>query len=102
MNSFYVPELAGQIYAMPGMKTQLHAVANRPVAGTGISANYSGAGFTHMRFTYRALDRAGFDAWAARAKASRARLDRDAYLALAKPRQKIGRASCRERECQYV
>src|SRR3546814_8759119 len=41
-----------------------------------------------MRFTYRALDRAGFDAWAARAKASRARLDRDAYLALAKPSEK--------------
>ena len=88
MNSFYVPELAGQIYAMPGMKTQLHAVANRPVAGTGISANYSGAGFTHMRFAYRALDRAAFDAWADRVKASRASLDRNAYLTLAKPSEK--------------
>ena len=88
MNSFYVPQLAGQIYAMPGMKTQLHAVANRPVGGTGISAIFSGAGFTHMRFAYRALDSAGFDAWAARAKASRARLDRDAYLTLAKPSEK--------------
>eukprot|EP00456_Euglypha_rotunda_P042813 TRINITY_DN33431_c0_g2_i3.p1 TRINITY_DN33431_c0_g2~~TRINITY_DN33431_c0_g2_i3.p1 ORF type:complete len:325 (-),score=91.20 TRINITY_DN33431_c0_g2_i3:134-1108(-) len=63
MNSFYVPELAGQIYAMPGMKTQLHAVANKPVASTGFSANFSGAGFTHMRFGYKAMDRAGFDAW---------------------------------------
>ena len=28
MNSFYIPALAGQIYAMPGMQTILHAVMN--------------------------------------------------------------------------
>ncbi|WP_022682203.1 ubiquinol oxidase subunit II [Sphingobium bisphenolivorans] len=88
MNSFYVPELAGMIYAMPGMKTQLHAVANQPVASTGISANYSGAGFSHMRFAYKALDRAGFEAWAAGVKASGASLSRDVYLKLAKPSEK--------------
>jgi cytochrome o ubiquinol oxidase subunit 2 len=88
MNSFYVPELAGQIYAMPGMKTQLHAVANKPVTGTGFSANYSGAGFSHMRFGYKALDRAGFDAWAAKVKASSTALDRNLYLTLAKPSEK--------------
>ena len=88
MNSFYVPELAGQIYAMPGMKTQLHAVANKPVSGTGFSANFSGAGFTHMRFGYKAMDRAGFDAWVAKVKASQTTLDRAAYLTLAKPTEK--------------
>jgi cytochrome o ubiquinol oxidase subunit 2 len=88
MNSFYIPELAGQIYAMPGMKTQLHAVANRPAKGVGFSANYSGAGFTHMRFGYQAMDRAGFDAWVAKAKASKASLDRNVYLTLAKPTEK--------------
>lgn len=88
MNSFYVPELAGQIYAMPGMKTQLHAVANKPVSGTGFSANFSGAGFTHMRFGYKAMDRAGFDAWVAKVKASQTALDRPAYLTLAKPTEK--------------
>ncbi|WP_420145127.1 ubiquinol oxidase subunit II [Sphingobium sp.] len=88
MNSFYVPELAGQIYAMPGMKTQLHAVANKVVTGTGFSANYSGAGFTHMRFGYKALDRAGFDAWVAKVKSSNTVLDRNVYLALAKPSEK--------------
>ena len=50
MNSFYVPALAGQIYAMPGMQTQLHAVINRPGDYEGFSANYSGAGFSGMRF----------------------------------------------------
>lgn len=88
MNSFYIPELAGQIYAMPGMKTQLHAVANKPVTSTGFSANYSGAGFTHMRFGYHALDQAGFDAWVAKVKASSAAIDRNVYLTLAKPTEK--------------
>lgn len=88
MNSFYIPELAGQIYAMPGMKTQLHAVANKPATSVGFSANYSGAGFSHMRFTYRALDRAGFDQWVGKVRASRVVLDRNVYLALARPSEK--------------
>ena len=50
MNSFYAPALAGQIYAMPGMETKLHAVLNKPGNFTGFSANYSGAGFSGMRW----------------------------------------------------
>lgn len=88
MNSFYVPELAGQIYAMPGMKTQLHAVANKPVTSRGFSANYSGAGFTHMRFDYKAMDAAGFDKWVAGVKSSATALNREVYLKLAKPSEK--------------
>ncbi|KAA9020822.1 ubiquinol oxidase subunit II [Sphingobium limneticum] len=88
MNSFYIPELAGQIYAMPGMKTQLHAVANKPAKGIGFSANYSGAGFTHMRFGYQSLDQAGFNAWVAKVKGSHTGLDRTVYQALAKPSEK--------------
>src|SRR3546814_14190438 len=52
MNSFYIPALAGQIYAMPGMETMLHAVINRPGVYDGFSANYSGAGFSGMRFQF--------------------------------------------------
>ena len=52
MNSFYIPALAGQIYAMPGMETKLHAVINDPGTYTGFSANYSGAGFSGMRFAF--------------------------------------------------
>ena len=50
MNSFFIPALAGQIYAMPGMETKLHAVINKPGEFEGFSANYSGAGFSGMRF----------------------------------------------------
>ena len=52
MNSFYVPALAGQIYAMPGMETKLHAVMNQAGTSVGFSANYSGAGFSGMHFAF--------------------------------------------------
>lgn len=85
MNSFYVPALAGMIYAMPGMQTKLHAVMNAPGDYEGFSANYSGAGFSHMRFRFKAFDDAGFARWVDSARAAPARLDRAAYLALEQP-----------------
>ncbi|MEI2455268.1 MULTISPECIES: ubiquinol oxidase subunit II [Lysobacter] len=88
MNSFYVPALAGQIYAMPGMQTQLHAVINKPGDYEGFSANYSGAGFSHMRFRFHGLDQAGFDAWVAKNRASGTTLERAGYLELEKPSEK--------------
>jgi cytochrome o ubiquinol oxidase subunit 2 len=87
MNSFYVPALAGQIYAMPRMQTQLHAVINKPGVYDGISANYSGAGFSGMRFKFVGKSQADFDQWVAGLRASRARLMRADYVQLAKPSQ---------------
>ncbi|WP_454812444.1 ubiquinol oxidase subunit II [Labrys neptuniae] len=90
MNSFYVPALAGMIYAMPGMETKLHAVINAPGEYEGISSNYSGAGFSGMRFRFHGLDQAGFDQWVAKVRAGDAgALDRPAYLALEKPSQNV-------------
>jgi cytochrome o ubiquinol oxidase subunit 2 len=88
MNSFYIPALAGQIYAMPGMKTTLHGVINRPGVYGGISANYSGAGFSDMRFRFRGLDTQGFDRWVAKVRSMPRPLDRATYLALERPSQK--------------
>lgn len=88
MNSFYIPALAGQIYAMPGMQTQLHAVMNKPGEYEGFSANYSGAGFSGMRFKLHGLDDAGFGQWIAKAKGSREALSREVYLQLEKPSEK--------------
>ncbi len=84
-NTFYVPALAGMIYAMPGMETKLHAVMNQEGDFTGISGQYSGSGFSRMNFGFRSLSQQGFDEWVAKAKASGAPLDRQAYLALEKP-----------------
>ncbi|CAK7261500.1 ubiquinol oxidase subunit II [Shinella yambaruensis] len=88
MNSFYVPALAGMIYTMPGMETKLHAVINRQGEYEGLSSNYSGDGFSHMRFKFHGLDQAGFDAWIARVKQNGTALNRDAYLKLEKPSAK--------------
>lgn len=88
MNSFYIPALAGQIYAMPGMETKLHAVINRPGEYEGFSANYSGDGFSHMRFAFHGLDQSGFDQWIAGVRQGGQTLDRDRYLELEKPSEK--------------
>ena len=85
MNSFYVPALAGMIYTMPGMETKLHAVINKQGEYEGLSSNYSGDGFSHMRFKFHGLDQAGFDQWIARVKQNGTALNRDAYLKLEKP-----------------
>jgi cytochrome o ubiquinol oxidase subunit 2 len=85
MNSFYAPALAGQVYAMPGMQTQLHAVINRVGDYQGFSANYSGAGFSGMRFRLRALPGEAFGRWVAEVRAGGGRLDRAGYLALTRP-----------------
>lgn len=85
MNSFYVPALAGQIYTMPGMQTRLHAVLNRPGDYAGFSANYSGAGFSGMRFTLHGVAPQGFQRWVSSVRAAGGRLDRAQYLELARP-----------------
>ncbi|RFZ87476.1 ubiquinol oxidase subunit II [Shinella sp. WSJ-2] len=88
MNAFYVPALAGMIYTMPGMETKLHAVINKAGEYEGLSSNYSGDGFSHMRFKFHGVDQAGFDAWVARVKQNGTALNRDAYLKLEKPSTK--------------
>lgn len=93
MNSFYVPAMAGQIYAMPGMETRLHAVMNETGEFIGFSANYSGAGFSNMRFVTRSVTDGNFAKWVAGVKAGRdgnaGALDRATYLQLEKPSEKV-------------
>ncbi|WP_333572044.1 ubiquinol oxidase subunit II [Sphingomonas sp.] len=89
MNTFYVPAMAGMIYTMPGMETKLHAVMNRVGTFEGISANYSGAGFSDMRFPTLSVDGAGFDQWVAKTKANGGSLDAAQYLTLEKPSEKV-------------
>jgi cytochrome o ubiquinol oxidase subunit 2 len=88
MNSFFVPALAGQVYAMPAMETQLHAVINRAGEYRGFSANYSGAGFSDMHFRFLGLSPADFARWVQAVKSSGGKLDRDDYLALARPSER--------------
>lgn len=85
MNSFYIPALAGQIYAMGGMETQLHAVINEAGSYDGFSANYSGAGFNGMRFKFLGMPEIEFDEWVSKVKTDGDVLSRSVYTELAEP-----------------
>ncbi|MGZ9927816.1 cytochrome o ubiquinol oxidase subunit II, partial [Escherichia coli] len=69
MNSFFIPQLGSQIYSMAGMMTKLHLIANEEGVFDGISANYSGGGFSGMRFKAIATSEQGFQDWVAKVKA---------------------------------
>ncbi|MCC8935575.1 ubiquinol oxidase subunit II [Bradyrhizobium sp. Arg68] len=89
MNSFFVPQLAGQIYTMAGMVTRLNLVADHPGTYRGMSANYSGAGFSDMVFTVDAIAPDSFAQWAAATGSVGPVLDAQAYSALVKPSRAV-------------
>lgn len=88
MNSFFVPQLGSQIYTMHGMVTRLNLQADRPGAYQGLSAQFSGDGFSDMRFKVDALPAGGFDQWVAGAKGKGPALDIAAYRRLTAPSAK--------------
>ena len=83
MQSFMVPALAGQIYAMPGMVTRLNLKADQTGSFQGINTQYSGAGFHAQKFRAVAMKEGEFNAWAAAATGSKAVLTPAAYARLA-------------------
>ena len=85
MNSFFVPQLGSQIYTMAGMATELHLQADHAGAFPGLSAQFSGEGFSDMRFMVDAVPPQDFADWLAKAKSGPAVLDADAYRTLAQP-----------------
>ena len=89
MNAFFIPRLGSQVYAMAGMETQLHLIAREPGTYTGLSSNYSGAGFSDMHFDAVATSADGFKAWIAKAKAASGTLDTAAYQSLLEPSRKV-------------
>lgn len=83
MNSFYVPQLAGQIYAMAGMQTRLQLLADQPGKFVGRNSQYSGGGYSDQHFEVVSLSQGDFDAWVAKAKQAPGRLDAQTYPAQA-------------------
>ena len=83
MNSFFVPRLGSQIYAMSGMDAKLHLQADRPGRYRGLSAHYSGAGFADMGFQVDAVPPPAFGRWVGATRARGPVLDGPAYLQLA-------------------
>ena len=89
MNSFLVPQLGSQIYTMSGMVTRLHLQADHPGTYAGLSAMFSGDGFSDMRFTVDAITDDRFAHWVSQARETGTALDTQAYADLAKPSKAV-------------
>jgi cytochrome o ubiquinol oxidase subunit 2 len=87
MNSFWVPQLGGQIYAMAGMSTQTHMMANTTGTFYGSSAEISGKGFANMRFAVQSMAPKDFNAWVNQIQNSPEKLTSRVYTQLAKPNE---------------
>jgi cytochrome o ubiquinol oxidase subunit 2 len=85
MNSFFVPQLGSQIYAMPNMVTRLNLKADQPGTFEGLSAQYSGDGFSDMRFDLVATEAEGFKDWVNTTKGQGGVLDASTFAELSKP-----------------
>jgi cytochrome o ubiquinol oxidase subunit 2 len=85
MNSFWIPQLGGQVYAMAGMETKLHLIADKTGEYQGSSANLSGSGFSGMKFKAISSSESDFHKWVSGAQLSPERLAMDSYNELAKP-----------------
>jgi cytochrome o ubiquinol oxidase subunit II len=85
MNSFFIPSLGSQVYAMAGMQTQLHLIADKPGVYRGMSSAFSGPGFSDMHFEVKATSDADFRTWVANVRNSQGKLTHDTYLVLARP-----------------
>ena len=88
LNAFFIPQLGSMIYAMAGMRTQLHLIADQEGVYPGQSAMYSGRGFSDMKFDTIAVPDAKFAAWLANARRSPATLTADDYQKYAAPEEK--------------
>jgi cytochrome o ubiquinol oxidase subunit 2 len=89
MNSFFVPQLGGQIYTMGGMTTHLNLLAEKPGEYPGFSANFSGDGFSEMRFVVKSVPTGDFNVWLEQARATGSALDDAGYTELAKPSKAV-------------
>lgn len=85
MNSFWIPQLSGQIYSMTGMVTQLHIMADAADVYTGRAAEINGKGYADMTFIAKSTSQSDFDDWVAHVKQSSLQLTDLIYNELAKP-----------------
>jgi cytochrome o ubiquinol oxidase subunit 2 len=90
MNSFFVPQLGSQIYAMPNMVTRLNLEADQPGTFEGLSAQFSGDGFSDMRFDLVSTEAQAYEKWVNAAKAQGGVLDAKTFEELARPAKADG------------
>ena len=90
MNSFFVPQLGSQIYTMPNMVTRLNLQADQPGTYEGLSAQFSGDGFSDMRFDLVSTEAEAFKDWVNTAKTQGGALDARTFEAPMRPAKAEG------------
>lgn len=95
MNSFWIPQLGGQIYAMAGMKTKLHLIADHQGEFRGSSAHLSGEGFAGMVFKAKASSEEEFSSWVSSVRGNSPNFTMQDYEELAKPSSYLPASSYR-------
>ena len=88
MNSFFIPQLGSQIYTMAGMATELNLQADDQGTFAGLSAQFSGDGFSDMRFDMSVVTPQAFAQWIDAARAHGGSLGPKEYAELTRPSQK--------------
>ncbi|AOV16559.1 hypothetical protein BJI67_05275 [Acidihalobacter aeolianus] len=91
VNSFYIPQIVGQIYAMPGMRTKQSFEVDHPGSYHGFSAAFSGPGFSWMDFKLKAVPPVKFTAWIKKAGISKNTLNYASFSRFAEPTVNIER-----------
>ena len=94
MQSILIPRLAGQVYAMAGMRTQSNLQADAPGGFFGENVQFNGVGFQNQKFAVDAMDAAGFARWLAEVRVQPNRLDSAEY-------EKLSRRSVLPRPLAY-
>lgn len=85
MNSFFIPQLGSQIYTMAGMTTHVNLQADELGTYQGLSAQFSGDGFSDMRFELEAMSDNDFQGWITATRGKGGTLDGPTFVALARP-----------------
>ena len=70
MNGFYIPQVTPMVDAMPAMISKNGFEIDQPAEFTGFSTDFSGAGFSWMKFQARIVPQADYDAWVKSVQAS--------------------------------
>lgn len=85
MNSFWIPQLGGQMYTMSGHATLLYLQADESGTYYGSGAGFSGEHFADMKFNVHAVSEEKFETWVDEVQKSSPALTKEGYEGLAQP-----------------
>lgn len=84
MNTFWIPQLGGQTYAMAGMQNEINLMANEYGIYNGSATEINGKGYSGMKFKATAVSQADYQAWVKGVQESLQPLNKEVYKELAK------------------